>query len=171
MSVTIGGVEITNASVGVDLAEGPDETAATFFEKLCDEAGIEHRRVPWTYEATGEVTMSRASVDRLLDALTPPIRGATDAVLARRVQYGGRKGRSAWRRLRAKGFVGIVTIDGGPPHPLAPVRIELQERSAEAWKPFEEAVEHSRRVLEETLNRQVDPERLEERLAALRGAT
>ena len=129
-----------------------------------------------SYEATAEMTMPRSSVDRLLDALMPRNRGASDATLAKRASYrGGRKSRRAFARLRAKGFIGIGTIDGGPPFPMPPVHIELQEPPSDAWKVFEEATERARRVLEEAINTKVVPELVEQALVdelrAMRGSS
>ena len=57
------------------------------------------------------------------DFFRPRTRGASDSTLAKRVGYGGRKGQSAWRRLRAKGFVGTLHITDFPPMPLPPFRV------------------------------------------------
>lgn len=37
--------------------------------------------------------------------------GASEETLARRVGYGGKKGRKAMKRLRARGYVGIMHVD------------------------------------------------------------
>jgi len=73
---------------------------------------------PKKYEATFETTISGEGYQALVDALTPPQRGPTDVTLARRVVYGGRKGRSAWRRLLAKGYVAIGEWPGVAPFPI-----------------------------------------------------
>lgn len=76
-----------------------------------------------SYTATAHMTLDGEGASRLLDVLTPRNRGASDATLARRVEYGGRKGRSAMRRLRAKGFVGILRINGERPIPCPPIKV------------------------------------------------
>lgn len=76
---------------------------------------------PHVYE--GSLTLERVALDRFLEVLTPRSRGASDATLAKRVLYGGRKGRSAMRRLCRKGFAGVITVDNLPPMPCPPVRI------------------------------------------------
>ncbi len=77
------------------------------------------------YEAKGEFTCTLdATAGWGLLNLWPPLpRGASNMTLARRMKYGGRKGRSAWRRLRDQGFAGILTINDEPPIPCPPVRI------------------------------------------------
>jgi hypothetical protein len=52
-------------------------------------------------------------------------RGVTDAGLMRRALYGGRKGRSALRRLRAKGYNAWVELFGLAPIPVRRVRRAL----------------------------------------------
>lgn len=50
---------------------------------------------------SGEITMTLDATSGFLDRFFPRP-GASDATLARRVRYGGRKGRSALKRLFAK---------------------------------------------------------------------
>jgi len=68
-----------------------------------------------TYEATIETTIPGSPPDFAALFREPP--GASAATLAKRVKYGGRKGRSAWRRLlkRAPEVVlstGLVRLRG-----------------------------------------------------------
>lgn len=60
------------------------------------------------YEVSVQMEMSRAGMQALIDALTPPKpKGACLETLAKRTRYGGRKARSAWRRLRAQGYIPV----------------------------------------------------------------
>lgn len=70
--------------------------------------------------ATAAMMVARESFDRLLLLLTRT-RGASEATLARRVLYGGRKGRSAWRRLRARGYNAVARVEGV----VVPVTVQL----------------------------------------------
>lgn len=61
---------------------------------------------------TWEMTVAqRGAFDQLMHALTPPIRGVSDHTLARRVFYGGRKGRRAFKRLLAKGYDAVMMVN------------------------------------------------------------
>ncbi len=106
-SFTIDGVEVTVKDVRYDAVV--TET--------------EHRFSHGVTEIRCTAIFKGEDARKLRKLFDPPIRGATDAVLARRMAYGGRKGRSAWRRLRAKGFVGTMTINGERPLPLPPFRV------------------------------------------------
>lgn len=97
VSVTIGGQRIET----VDFAYGRDDDR--------EEAAPTTQR---SYEATCVMDIDRADIDRLLYMLTPPRRGVHDWTLAKRSRYGGRKGRSAWRRLLAKGYLGTAVVNG-----------------------------------------------------------
>lgn len=159
VSILIGGVQFGGFDSGVHYSEVKTIDAPRF--------SYEPRR----YEATGEMTMSRDSFDRFLDAFMPRRRGASDVTLAKRASYfGGRKSRRAFRRLCAKGFIGIGTIDGGPPFPLPPMTITTSRERL-----LEEATERSRRVLEEAINTKIVPGLIEQmlvdELAEMRGAS
>lgn len=65
----------------------------------------------YSFEVTAEF---RAGWNRLMAIFAPPVRGTTDTRLAERVYYGGRKGRSAFRRLLAKGYLGTAVVCGQP---------------------------------------------------------
>ena len=52
------------------------------------------------YEASGTITLPRGAFGRLRYVLAPVTSNASAPTLARRVMYGGRKGRRALRRLR-----------------------------------------------------------------------
>ena len=49
-------------------------------------------------------------MQRFIYAITPPVRGVTTYTLAKRVFYGGRKGRRAHRRLQAMGHPLVMQI-------------------------------------------------------------
>lgn len=69
---------------------------------------------PVFYETSATFTVAASAIRDLLDALMPRYRGASDGTLARRVFYGGRKGRSALRRLYARGYLGVGMTAAGP---------------------------------------------------------
>ena len=80
---------------------------------------------PPCYEASCEMTVPASSVQDLLDAIFPRPKGASDATLARRVSYGGRKGRSAMRRLLRAGFAGVIKFNDEEWAPCPPIRIDV----------------------------------------------
>lgn len=110
------------ASVTLDGVEFP--ASALSLERIPKRFAMVHRLgrgSRGSYEFSTMATLSPDAVQSLLDALTPPQRGAADTTLARRVGYGGRKGRSAMRRLLAKGFAGVMSVNDFPPMPMPPV--------------------------------------------------
>jgi hypothetical protein len=88
---------------GTDLADGSDWTAV--------------------HETSGEFYVRAEAAQRLFGALAPVHRGASPHTLARRVTYGGRKGRRAWHRLRAMGYVGILRVNDEKPIALPAVQV------------------------------------------------
>ncbi len=69
---------------------------------------------PLFYEASGSFEIAADTFRNLLEAMRPRYRGASDATLSRRVFFGGRKGRSALRRLFARGYAGVAMTVAGP---------------------------------------------------------
>lgn len=67
----------------------------------------------------------------LSDALgfvsSEPRYGASAKTLARRVAFGGRKGRSAWRRLVRLGFTGTLILPGTHPMPTPPFTLTMRK--------------------------------------------
>ena len=86
---------------------------------------VEHRLTGGVYEQRMTVLVKEKDATALLQFLRPIARGASEETLARRVGYGGRKGRRALRRLLAKGFVGTLTVNGAGPVPCPPVRLTM----------------------------------------------
>ncbi len=75
-------------------------------------------------EYTFEASMLMSGASNFLENFFPlPPKGATNMTLAKRVSYGGRKGRSALRRLRDQGYVGILKINDEDPVPCPPITI------------------------------------------------
>lgn len=75
-------------------------------------------------EYTVEASMLMSGASNFLENFfPPPPKGATNMTLAKRVSYGGRKGRSALRRLREQGYVGILKINDEAPVPCPPITI------------------------------------------------
>lgn len=82
-----------------------------------------------SYEAHGTMEIGGDALDSLIALLKPRETGASNMTLARRVGFGGRKGRSALRRLHAKGFVGVLVINDERPVPCPPVTISTENRT------------------------------------------
>lgn len=116
--ITLGGVEYPASIVRIEREATPKEIASGFAD---DDVPTEVKHRPIVYEASGTIDVPRANLERLRDLLFPRTAGASDSTLARRIHYGGRKGRSAWRRLRAKGYVGTMTVNDKRPIPCPPV--------------------------------------------------
>ncbi len=97
---------------GVDVDDGYDEIVVERNPLIPteEEAGR------GLYEMSVALGIALEHFERL-GFLTPRVSGASEATLAKRVRYGGRKGRRALRRLRAKGYGGIWTVNGSPPMP------------------------------------------------------
>lgn len=89
--VTIGGVEVPVKEVTYELRPPAAGRAPLSFSR--------------GFELSCETNLDEQAFGRFLYALSPPASAATVATLARRVLYGGRKGRRALRRLRAMGYV------------------------------------------------------------------
>ena len=66
------------------------------------------------YAASTSIEITAEAFRNLLNALNPRYLGASDLTLARRVFYGGRKGRSALRRLFVRGYGAVAMTDAGP---------------------------------------------------------
>jgi hypothetical protein len=97
-TVTIGGIPIAVESLS--------------YQELADNVRGNVLPVIHTVSASCEILAS--SFHRLLAALGPLHRGASDATLCRRVFYGGKKGRRALRRLYARGYDGVAMTSAGP---------------------------------------------------------
>ncbi len=68
-----------------------------------------------TYEASCTVDLAPGAFEALVAALTPrQPPGASIGTLAKRALYGGRKGRSAYRRILARGYEGVAMSVAGP---------------------------------------------------------
>jgi hypothetical protein len=78
---------------------------------------------------TTRITMSQVVPATTLDLERPfgPTHSsnASESTLARRILYGGRKGRSAWRRLRAKGYLGVMRFEGDA-RPMLPMDLRTK---------------------------------------------
>lgn len=54
---------------------------------------------PRMFEGVATMHVHKGGIDKFLEALSPKPKGASFNTLVNRLKYGGRKGRSAWRRL------------------------------------------------------------------------
>ncbi len=128
--ITIDGVRMSSASV-------------TFEREPTDEPRGLLVGNPVFYEFTYEVEVRREVYDQFVRALMPPIRGATDFVLAKRASYrGGRKGRRAMRRLVSSGYAGIIRFEDCPWIPLPPPMLRSLLDGHARW-----LAEHNREAL------------------------
>ena len=102
VTLTVGGVPL-------------DVSNVSYTEKR--DAGVAELRTAF-YEATGSFQITAEAFHDLSDAIAGVLRartrGASDATLARRVFYGGRKGRRALRRLYDRGYGGVAMSVAGP---------------------------------------------------------
>lgn len=99
---TFNGVDVPVDSVtyGRRCRDDDDSVDAFAYAYGCDLFSLE-RREPATYTVEATIPM-RGGWDDFAKLVHPQPFGASPATLARRVKYGGRKGRSAIRRLFAR---------------------------------------------------------------------
>lgn len=95
---------------------------------------VVYRKTLGSYSVDLTLNVEAKSKASAFDFLLLTHRGATNETLAKRVVYGGRKGRSAMRRLLDRGFVGVLTVNGGPALPSPPFTVTTRDGSSYTMK-------------------------------------